>query len=154
MGLCAPRFASPRCVCRHTHSTKEGMCVSLLNHVRLFVTPWTVAHQTPLSREFSRQEYWSGFAISSLQEIIPTQGLNLCLLLHWQAGSLLLSHLGSQRRAGCVIWRPLRYCLRMRAKSASVVSDSLPTRLFCPWGFSSQEYWSALPCLSVLFIIC
>ena len=30
-----------------------------LSHVRLFVTPWTVAHQTPLSMEFSRQEYWS-----------------------------------------------------------------------------------------------
>ena len=33
-----------------------------------------------------------------------------------------------------------------------VVSDSLwphglqPTRLFCPWGFSRQEYWSGLPC--------
>ena len=23
-------------------------------------TPWTVAHQTPLSMGFSRQEYWSG----------------------------------------------------------------------------------------------
>ena len=26
-----------------------------------FVTPWTVAHQAPLSMGFSRQEYWSGF---------------------------------------------------------------------------------------------
>ena len=26
---------------------------------RLFVTPWTVAHQAPLSMEFSRQEYWT-----------------------------------------------------------------------------------------------
>ena len=25
------------------------------------VTPWTVAYQVPLSMEFSRQEYWSGF---------------------------------------------------------------------------------------------
>ena len=25
-----------------------------------FVIPWTVAHQTPLSMGFSRQEYWSG----------------------------------------------------------------------------------------------
>ena len=25
----------------------------------LFVTPWTVACQAPLSMEFSRQEYWS-----------------------------------------------------------------------------------------------
>ena len=24
------------------------------------VTPWTVAHEAPLSMEFSRQEYWSG----------------------------------------------------------------------------------------------
>ena len=24
-------------------------------------TPWTVAHQAPLSMGFSRQEYWSGF---------------------------------------------------------------------------------------------
>ena len=28
-------------------------------------TPWTVARQAPLSMEFSRQEYWSGIAISS-----------------------------------------------------------------------------------------
>ena len=34
--------------------------IQLLNCVRLFVTPWTVAHQGPLSMEFSRQEYWSG----------------------------------------------------------------------------------------------
>ena len=27
--------------------------------VRLFVTPWTVAHQIPLFLGFSRQEYWS-----------------------------------------------------------------------------------------------
>ena len=31
----------------------------LLSDVQLFVTPWTVASQAPLSTEFSRQEYWS-----------------------------------------------------------------------------------------------
>ena len=36
------------------------MCAQSLSHVRLFTTPWTVAHQAPLSMEFSRQEYWSG----------------------------------------------------------------------------------------------
>ena len=30
------------------------------SHVRLFVTPWTVACQTLLSMGFSRQEYWNG----------------------------------------------------------------------------------------------
>ena len=34
--------------------------VELLSHVRLFATPWTVAYQAPLSKGFSRQEYWSG----------------------------------------------------------------------------------------------
>ena len=33
--------------------------------VWLFVTPWTVAHQAPLSMRFSRQEYWSGLPFSS-----------------------------------------------------------------------------------------
>ena len=31
-----------------------------VSHVQLFLTPWTVAHQAPLSMGFSRQEYWSG----------------------------------------------------------------------------------------------
>ena len=28
--------------------------------VNSFATPWTVAHQAPLSMRLSRQEYWSG----------------------------------------------------------------------------------------------
>ena len=32
----------------------------MLSGVPLFATPWTAAHQAPLSMEFSRQEYWSG----------------------------------------------------------------------------------------------
>ena len=39
--------------------------VKLLNHVRLFATPWTVACQAPLSMGFSRQEYWSGLPFPS-----------------------------------------------------------------------------------------
>ena len=30
-----------------------------ISSLQLFVTPWTVAHQAPLSMGFSRQEYWS-----------------------------------------------------------------------------------------------
>ena len=39
------------------------MRVCVLSHfscVWLFVTPWTIARQAPLSMGFSRQEYWSG----------------------------------------------------------------------------------------------
>ena len=32
----------------------------VFSHVRFFGTPWTLAHQAPLSMGFSRQEYWSG----------------------------------------------------------------------------------------------
>ena len=39
--------------------------VKLLSCVKLFVTPWTVAYQAPLSMEFSRQEYWSGLLFPS-----------------------------------------------------------------------------------------
>ena len=38
------------------------VCVlSCFSHVQLFVTLWTIACQAPLSMEFSRQEYWSGW---------------------------------------------------------------------------------------------
>ena len=38
----------------------EGKDVRVLCCVLLFAIPWPVAHQVPLSLEFSRQEYWSG----------------------------------------------------------------------------------------------
>ena len=34
-----------------------------LSCVQLFVTPWTIAHQAPLSTGFPRQEYWSGLPL-------------------------------------------------------------------------------------------
>ena len=38
----------------------EACMLSRFSHVWLFVTPWTVARQAPLSLGFSKQEYWSG----------------------------------------------------------------------------------------------
>ena len=43
-----------------------------LSCVQLFGTPWTVAHQAPLSMEFSRQEYWSGLPYPT-PGIFPTK---------------------------------------------------------------------------------
>ena len=45
-----------------------------LSRVRLFATPWTVAHQAPLSMEFSRQEYWSGLPFPSPGDL-PDMGI-------------------------------------------------------------------------------
>ena len=44
------------------------------NHVQLCATPWTVAHQTPLSMVFSRQEYWSGLPCPSPGDL-PDPGI-------------------------------------------------------------------------------
>ena len=62
------------------------MCVSLrvLSCVQLSVTPRAAAHQNSLSKEFPRQEYWSGFPFpspsndgASIRECTYTGGLNL-----------------------------------------------------------------------------
>ena len=45
-----------------------------LSHVRLFVTPWTIAYQAPLSMGFSRQEYWSGLPFPSPGDL-PNPGI-------------------------------------------------------------------------------
>ena len=52
--------------------------VKSLSRVRLFVTPWTVAHQAPPSMGFFRQEYWSGAPFPSpsfLWMVIKIMGL-------------------------------------------------------------------------------
>ena len=41
------------------------VCVQSLSCVQLFVTLWTVAHQTPVFMEFPRQEYWSRLSFPS-----------------------------------------------------------------------------------------
>ena len=56
----------------------------MLSHVRLFAIPQTVAHQAPLSVEFSRQEYWSGLLfpslkISEISLIIPLSYAHHCV---------------------------------------------------------------------------
>ena len=46
----------------------------MLSCVQPFAVPWTVAHQAPLSMEFSRQDYWSGLPFPSPGEL-PNPGI-------------------------------------------------------------------------------
>ena len=48
--------------------------MKLLNRVRLFATPWTVAYQAPPSMGFPRQEYWSWLPSPSPQDL-PNPGI-------------------------------------------------------------------------------
>ena len=54
-------------------STGQAL-VSVLGHVRLFLTPWTAADWVPLSVGFSRQEYWSGLSFP-LPGDLPNPGI-------------------------------------------------------------------------------
>ena len=65
----------------------------LLNSVRLLATPWTVAHQAPLSMELSRQEYWSGLSCPIPRDLPDPgikSGLLYCRQIHY-----CLNHQGS-----------------------------------------------------------
>ena len=46
-----------------SNAWKWKVKVKSLSRVRLLATPWTAAHQAPLSMGFSRQEYWSGLPL-------------------------------------------------------------------------------------------
>ena len=65
--------------------------VYLPSHVRLFATPWTVAHQAPLSMDFPDKTTGVGSHFL-LQGIFLTQGLNWHLLHSRQ----ILYHLSHQ----------------------------------------------------------
>ena len=69
------------------------------------VTPWTVAHQAPLSVGFPRKEYWSGLPFPPAGHI-PDPGIEPRSPA-WQVSSLPLSHQG----------RPLTI-LKMKTKVA------------------------------------
>ena len=66
------------------------MCLmQILKHIRIslvtrlyltLATPWTVAHQPPLSMGFPRQEYWRGLPFPSPSDL-PDPGIKPGLLL-------------------------------------------------------------------------
>ena len=61
-------------ICELFIELKANVKVMSLSHVRLFVTPWTVAYQAPPSMGFSRQEYWSGLPFPSPEDL-PDPGI-------------------------------------------------------------------------------
>ena len=56
------------------------MCIQWLSCVWLFATPRTVAYQTPLSMEFSRQEHWRRLPFPTPRNL-PDPGIKLRLLV-------------------------------------------------------------------------
>ena len=52
------------------HVYALGVVVQSLSSVQPFASPWTVAHQAPLSTGFPRQEYWSGLPFPSPGDLL------------------------------------------------------------------------------------
>ena len=67
------------------------------------MTPWTIAHQAPLSMKFPRQEYWSELSFPSPGDL-PDPEIKHAFL-YWQVESLPVSHQGRkslERALGCL----------------------------------------------------
>ena len=65
---------------------KHSMHACMLSHLscfQIFVTPWTVACQAPLSVGFSRQEYWSGVDMLSSREALHNLRYLLSEIFHY-----------------------------------------------------------------------
>ena len=82
------------------------MKVLVIQSCPTFVTPWTVAHQAPLSMEFSRQQYWSGLPFPSPGDL-PDLGIEPRSPT-LQAVPYHLSHLKSQSLRGEPIFQKLQ----------------------------------------------
>ena len=76
--------------------------LSSFSRVRLFVTPWTVARQAPLSRDYPGENTGVG-CHALLQELFLTQGLNMHPCISSIAGGFFTTEpLGKQMlRLGC-----------------------------------------------------
>ena len=58
-------------VVTHVSGTLKGSrYAQWLSCVRIFVAPWTVAHQAPLSMRFPRWEYWTGLLFPSPGDLL------------------------------------------------------------------------------------
>ena len=71
-----PVFLPGECSAKYAHNNMYFNSCLYINNIFSFrglvtkscltlVTPWTVTHQTSLSMEFPRQEYWSGLPFAS-----------------------------------------------------------------------------------------
>ena len=87
LGISAPAlFPWWRCLC---------VCAQLLNCVRLFVTPWIVARQAPLSMGFAGEGPSGDLPDPEIEPASPTLQAFSLPLSHWRA-QVLIENLGKK----------------------------------------------------------
>ena len=90
--------------------------VNSFSHVRLLATPWTAAHQVPLSMGFSRQGSWSGVPLTS-----PSMYLVKLNIFAFRRMNLIKNHLNLYT----IQWYD-SVCLKNTHSSCSLFWHSLP----------------------------
>ena len=88
-----------------SNTLKWKVKVKSLSGVRLLATPWTAAHQTPLSMGFSRQEDWSGVPSPALWQtwIFVLKTRDITLLTKVYIVKAMVFPLSMDRCEGCSI---------------------------------------------------
>ena len=120
-----------------------------LSCIRLFATPWAVAHQAPLSMGLSRQEYWSA-CCALLQGIFPTQESKLAsltspalagrFLITWEARDTkrrepkcILGIAGFQEVAAPLLYPKLAFLTALGGVTSCLKDRCLPSVYTCAW---------------------
>ena len=94
--------------------------VLVIQCVWLFVIPWTVAHQPPLSMGFSRQEYWSGLPFPLPGEL-PDPGIEPTSVLYvFYIGSQVLYH---SHHPGSSKWSQVRWPCHLTGGQSRVLGS-------------------------------
>ena len=137
---------------------------SCFGHVHFFVTPWTVAHQFPLSVGFPRQEYWSGLPCPPPGDL-PNPGIELASLMSppltdrffttsatWVAQTQLLHvltvrtghgttdwfQIGKGVRQGCILSRSSNYWCTIVPSALTTLLISIKLVVMSPLSFLIQ----------------
>ena len=107
---------------------REEACVCVCSIMSSFATPWTVAHQAPLSRAFSRI-HWSGLPFPPLGDL-PDPGIE-------PTSPALVGGFFTTKQPG----KP-KICCCLVAQSCPTLSwphGLKPARLLCPWDFLGKN---------------
>ena len=127
----------PRCV----------FVLSYFSHVWLFVTPWTVVLQAPLSMGFSRQEYWSGLLFPSSGDLL-NPGIELvCLMSPALAGRFFTTSATWEAPAGSAVKNPpanVGETALTREWRSPWRKKWQPTPVFLPRKYHRQRTWWAI----------
>ena len=121
-----------------SNAWKWKVKVKSLSRVRLLATPWTEAHQAPPSMGFSRQEYWSGVPLPSLDSLHGFPKKKFLVFSPHMMGSDQLRAFGALQHGAYsfLMW------LKPSAETSSPLSSScyFPVR-HCFWLGSQVAQW-------------